>query len=172
MLYTAKAVGRGGTKGGRLSGRWVDLREAAELLGASTEAVRKRAARGSLRSEHHDGRVVVWLDDGRTKGGREAQGEAGELVEELRRQNEYLRSQLDIRTEELREHRRLLAGLIERVPELEAPRDQGGATERPESPETVEEGPESTEPRPAAGGTQEVPQEPQARPWWRRMFGR
>ncbi len=153
-----------------MSGRWVDLREAAELLGASTEAVRKRAARGSLRSEHHDGRVVVWLDDGRTKGGREAQGEAGELVEELRRQNEYLRSQLDIRTEELREHRRLLAGLIERVPELEAPRDQGWATERTEAPETVEEGPEGAEPRPDPPGPQ-VAQEGAQRPWWRRVFG-
>ena len=31
----------------------------------------------------------------------------------------YLESQLDLRTEELREHPRLLAGLIERVPALE-----------------------------------------------------
>src|SRR5215208_3491915 len=33
-----------------MSGRWVDLREAAELLGTSTEAVRKRAVGGSLRA--------------------------------------------------------------------------------------------------------------------------
>jgi len=32
----------------------------------------------------------------------------------------HLKEELDIRTEELREHRRLLARLIERVPELEA----------------------------------------------------
>jgi hypothetical protein len=44
-----------------MSGRWVDLREAAALMNSSTEAVRKRAARGSLRSERHDGRVVVWV---------------------------------------------------------------------------------------------------------------
>ena len=37
------------------------MREAAELLDTSTEAVRKRATRGSLRSERHDGRVVVWV---------------------------------------------------------------------------------------------------------------
>ncbi len=70
-----------------MAGRWVDLREAAELLGTSTEALRKRASRGSMRSEHHDGRVVVWVDDDRTMGGREAQGEAsaegGALVEVL-----------------------------------------------------------------------------------------
>ncbi len=149
-----------------MSGRWVDLREAAELLGTSTEAVRKRATRGSLRSEKRDdGRVVVWVDDGRTGGGREAQGEGpdngGALVEVLTEQVAYLKAQLDTRTEELREHRRLLAGLIERVPELEAPR------ERQEEPETVEEGPEGSEPRPASGGTQESSR----RPWWRRVFG-
>ena len=49
------------TEDGHRSGRWVDLREAAELLDTSTEAVRKRATRGSLRSERHDGRVVVWV---------------------------------------------------------------------------------------------------------------
>ena len=57
----------------------------------------------------------------RTKAGREAQVEEnGALVEALRDQVTYLKEQLDIRNEELREHRRLLAGLIERVPELEA----------------------------------------------------
>ncbi len=84
-------------------------------------------------------------------------------MEELRRQNEYLRGQLDIRTEELREHRRLLAGLIERVPELEAPREQ----ERPEAPETVEEEPEGAEPRSAAAS----PQTGAQRPFWRRWLG-
>jgi len=145
-----------------MSGQWVDLPTAASLLGTTTEAVRKRATRGTLRSERHDGRVVVWVDDDRTEGGREAQVEGdGALVEALRDQVTYLREQLDIRTEELREHRRLLAGLIERVPELEAPREASGA------PETVEEEPESAEPRSAAGGAQEAVR----RSWWRRVFG-
>ena len=59
----------------------MDLREAAELLSRSTEAVRKRATRGSLRSDRHDGRVVVWVDDDRTEGGREAQVNGGALLE-------------------------------------------------------------------------------------------
>jgi hypothetical protein len=153
MLNTSETVGHGRTKGGRLSGRWADLREAAEILGLSTEAVRKRASRGSIRSERHDGRVVVWVDDDRTGAGHD-----DGLVDELRRQNEYLRSQLDIRTDELREHRRLLAGLIERVPELEAP-------------DRARDGHESV-PEDAGGGA--VPEEPQKgseRPWWRRVFG-
>ena len=102
------------------------MREAAELLGTSTEAVRKRAARGSLRSEkRNDGRVLVWVDDGRTEGGREAKGEApadgGALVEVLTEQVGYLKAQLDIRTEELRRKDHIIAGLVERVPELDAP---------------------------------------------------
>ena len=73
---------------------------------------------------------------GRTEAGREAQGEENEaLVEVLQDQIAYLREQLETRTEELREHRRLLADLIERMPELETLRKPGGATEPSETGE-------------------------------------
>ena len=59
-------------------------------------------------------------------------------ADELRRQNEYLREQLDTRTDELREHRRLLAGALERIPpKLEAP--QESPPDAPESPVTPDE---------------------------------
>ena len=57
---------------------------------------------------------------------------------------------------------RLLAGLIERVPELEAHREQ------PEAPETVEEEPEEVSPRSGTPGPQTAPQR---RSLWRRVFG-
>jgi hypothetical protein len=104
-----------------MSGRWVDLKEAAGLLDTSTEAVRKRATRGSLRSNRHDGKVVVWVDDGGTEGGREAQVNGGPLVEMLVDQVAYLRSQLDQEREANRENRRIIAGLTQRIPEIEAP---------------------------------------------------
>jgi hypothetical protein len=66
---------------------------------------------------------------GWTEAGGEAQVDSGALVESLQDQVMYLKEQLDIRTEELREHRRLLAGLIERVPELEAPADTPAFTQ-------------------------------------------
>ena len=44
--------------------RRLDLRGAAEVLGTSVDAVRKRIARGTLESEKVDGKVYVWLDDG------------------------------------------------------------------------------------------------------------
>jgi hypothetical protein len=44
--------------------RRVDLKEAAEILGSTTEALRKRAKRGTLDSETgEDGKVYVWVDD-------------------------------------------------------------------------------------------------------------
>ncbi len=77
----------------------------------------------------------------------------------------YLERQLDIRTEELREHRRLIAGLIERVPELEDRRDEQEAP--PEPP--------GSPPEPPEGHQEDTGQEPpghgSSRSWWRRFFG-
>jgi len=138
--------------------RRVTLRGASEELGVSVEAVRKRVKRGSLRSDKDpDGRVYVYLDAGGDTSRPQAEAEGSELVEELRRQNEYLRGQLDIRTEELREHRRLLAGLIERVPELEAP-------------DRARDGHESV-PEDFGGAVPEEREKGSERPWWRRVFG-
>jgi len=86
-----------------MAGRWEDVGEASRELGISSDAVRKRVARGSLESTRQDGNVLVWLDESRTEAGREAQVEEdGALVEALRDQVKYLKEQLDIRTEELR----------------------------------------------------------------------
>lgn len=141
-----------------MSGQWVDLPTAAEVLGTTTEAVRKRAARGTLRSDRHDGRVVVWVDDGRTEGGREAQVDGGPLVESLQDQVRYLRDQLDAERRANEENRRLLAALIHRVPELEAP--QGS-----------EEAAEGAELRSNPEGPQTDTEAPPRRSWWRAFFG-
>ena len=76
------------------AGRWLDVNSAADELGVSTDAVRKRISRGTLRSDRKDGAVRVWLDDGGTEAGREAQVDGVALVEVLREQAEYLRGQL------------------------------------------------------------------------------
>jgi hypothetical protein len=151
------------------AGRWLDVNSAAEELGVSTDAVRKRISRGTLRSDRKDGAVRVWLDDGGTEAGREAQVDGGALVEVLREQAEYLREQLAEEREARRRADTIIAqltqanaALVARVPELEAPQEQPGA------PETVEEEPESAEEvRSDAAGRQEAVR----RPWWRRVFG-
>ena len=149
------------------AGRWLDVNSAAEELGVSTDAVRKRISRGTLRSDRKDGTVRVWLDDGGTEAGREAQVDGGALVEVLREQAEYLREQLAEEREARRRADTIIAQLTQanaalaaRVPELEAPQEQTGP------PETIEEAADRAEPQSAAGGAQEGAR----RPWWRRMF--
>jgi hypothetical protein len=119
-----------------VSGRWVDLREAAELLDTSTEAVRKRAARGSLRSDRRDGRVLVWVDEGRTEGGREAQVDREALLEAKEETIRILEEQLRLRAEEIQRRDVIIsqltqanAALAARVPELEAPQEPPGGPE-------------------------------------------
>ncbi len=163
------------------AGRWLDVNSAAEELGVSTDAVRKRISRGSLRSERQDGSVRVWLDEGWTEAGHQAQVEAGALVEVLREQAEYLREQLDqeraARTEERRRHDTIIAQLTQanarlaaRVPELEAPASPD-ARESSEGPDPAEKTPPPGPGGPrAATGAPEVGRERQ--PWWRRVLGR
>ena len=155
-----------------MSGRWVDLREAAELLDTSTEAVRKRAARGSLRSDRQNGRVLVWVDEGRTEGGREAQVDREALLESKDETISILREQLRLRAEEIQRRDVIIsqltqanAALAARVPELEAAESHEEAAE---AAETVEHEPEREKPHSATVEAQEDTQ----RPWWQRWFGR
>ena len=154
-----------------MSGRWVDLREAAELLDTSTEAVRKRAARGSLRSDRQNGRVLVWVDEGRTEGGREAQVDREALLESKDETISILREQLRLRAEEIQRRDVIIsqltqanAALAARVPELEAAESHEEAAE---AAETVEYEPEREKPHSATVEAQEGTQ----RPWWQRWFG-
>jgi hypothetical protein len=122
--------------------RRLDLREAAEVLDTSVDAVRKRIARGTLKSEKADGKVYVWLDDGAPRSDTEA------LISSKDETIAVLREQLEAERQAHAEARRIIAGLVERVPALEAPSE--AAADTPGPPET------------------ETPAEP--RPWWRRIF--
>jgi hypothetical protein len=124
--------------------RRVTVPEAAEMLGTTTDAVRSRMRRGKLRREEgEDGTVYVLIEggqnpdgrgsaetgyDGRETGnstggdGRQAVADSP-LVERMASEIDYLRSQLDQEREANRENRRLLAAALERIPELEAPRE-------------------------------------------------
>jgi hypothetical protein len=153
----------------------------AEELGISTDAVRKRIARGSLESDRQDGHVLVWLDDGGTEAGREAQVEGGTnggaLVEVLTDQVEYLRSQLTEEREARRRADTIIAQLTQtntqqlsaRVLELDAPTDpQAPSQPGEEAAQDAANG--SPGPAPPAGGA-EAPAAPERVGWWRRVFG-
>ena len=161
-----------------MSGRWVDLREAAELLGTSTEAVRKRATRGSLRSDRHDGRVVVWVDESRTEGGHEAQVDREALIEAKDHAIRILEDQLREEREARRRADMIIAQLTQanaalaaKVPELEA------APAQPASSQSREEPPgeptEATPRAPRAPIVQEAQNgsEGMREPWYKRWFG-
>jgi hypothetical protein len=143
--------------------------QAAEALGVTVDAVRGRIRRGKLEAEHDKGAVYVWIDAseaadsrGPSETSRGPALEQAERVEDLRDQVAYLREQLEQANERDRENRRIIAALASRIPQLEAP------SEVRESPETVEQAPEGTEPRSYAPGAQEATQ----RRWWRRLIRR
>jgi hypothetical protein len=82
----------------------------------------------------------------------------GDLLEVLREQLEYMREQLNQERDANRENRRIIAGLVQRVPELEA------ASEQRESPQTSSEEQEK--------GTDHKEDRNAENPsWWRRFFG-
>jgi hypothetical protein len=152
-----------------MAGRWVDVGEAARELDVSTDAVRKRIARGSLESSRENGRVLVWLDYRGTEAGREAQVDGGPLVESLLEQVAYLREIVATRDEEIRRRDVIISQLTARIPEIEAPRDQEAPQEPPGGPQSA--GASSGRERnatPAGEGAQEGAE---PRSWWRRVFG-
>jgi hypothetical protein len=144
--------------------------EAADMLGITTGAVRNRLSRGTLRSTKESGAVYVLLPDDMSRDAvRDAddmssemsQPDSGALISEIRDRLRYVEGQLEAERQAHAEARRIIAGLVERIPAIEAP------SEPRESPETVEETSDRAEPRPATGEDQEGVQSP----WWRRMFG-
>jgi hypothetical protein len=130
------------------------LRQAAAALDVSESAIRKRVARGTLRSDKGpDGRRYVYLNtmaDTVTHEGADASTphERDALISELRAHNGTLREQLEAERQAHAEARRIIAGLVEHFPAIEAPQEDSKASE------TLEEDPERVEPRPAAPGPQ------------------
>jgi excisionase family DNA binding protein len=145
-----------------MTGQRVTTKEAAEALGISVEAVRKRIERGQLEHERVDGRVYVYLDDDHTESGPDVEVESAVLIFEMQARIELLERQLEQANERDRENRRLLAAALERIPpQLEA------SPERPETPTEATEQPGRVGPQTSVEGAQEGVE----RPWWRRVFG-
>jgi flagellar motility protein MotE (MotC chaperone) len=136
-------------------------------LGITVDAVRSRIKRGTMDHVRVGGRVFVLLGDDESRPGRDQDidqaGDQGTTAPEDRTAEliATLQEQLQAERQAHAEARRIIAGLVERIPAIEAP------SEARESPETVEEERQRAAPRPATGEAQEGVQ----RPWWRRVFG-
>jgi hypothetical protein len=124
-----------------------------------------------LPSTKEDGTVYVLLPDDMSRDaerdpddtpGGMPPSDSDTLTSELRDRLRYVEGQLEAERQAHAEARRIIAGLVERIPpQLEAP------SEARESPETASVDPDR-EPRSATGRAREEASE---RPWWRRVFG-
>jgi hypothetical protein len=131
----------------------LDVNQAAEVLGISTDAVRKRARRGSLDSEKsEDGSLYIWLDGGTPSGSTPTQSHLDSLQEQI----EFLRRELERKDA-------ILLSMTEAMKALNPP-----AHEEPqESPESAGEAQGST----MTPTAQDKPESATQRPWWRRLIG-
>ena len=136
------------------------MAEAADALGITVDAVRSRIKRGTIDHVRAGGRVYVLLGDDEARPGHDQDtdqgGDQGTTAPEDRTAEliATLREQLQAERQAHAEARRIIAGLVERIPALEAP------SEGRESSETVEEEPERAEPQSAMGEAQEGAQRP------------
>jgi excisionase family DNA binding protein len=155
-------VGEGRTSGNRFS-----VYEAAEVMGVTVDAIRKRISRGTIPHERdEEGRVWLLLDTDQDAASKvqdtdRTQSDVAALISAKDETIAALREQLQQANERDRENRRIIAALTSRIPAIEA------AQEDREAPETGEEQQGRGKPRADAGGVQEGAQ----RPWWRRVFG-
>lgn len=143
----------------------ITVAEAAERLGVTQDAVRKRIARGTiLHDRDEDGRIVVYLDTFERSSKTvqdDAQEETSKTVQD-EGQDKYTRSledQIEFLRRELERKDTIIMSLTQRIPELES------SPEARDTPETAAEG----------EGRDDVPPEPnepvERRSWWRRFFG-
>ena len=157
---------RGGSDAGR--DERLTVADAAERLGVTKEAVRKRISRGTLLSDKDpDGTVRVYVPPSGTPSGTPSDVSGREeLVEELRDRLRFVERQLEAERQAHAEARRIIGGLVQRIPELEAP------SEAPDTRVTPSESVHGDTPFTAEQRAQETAQ-PQGTPrsWWRRMFG-
>ncbi len=153
------------------------VHEAALLLGLSVDAVRKRADRGKLKKEKApDGTVYIILDTSEQTSHTETTTEhstshhttddeasTSQLVGSLQDQVQYLRSELEIRNEELRRKDHLLAAALERIPAIEAPAD--------DSSEPRESSVTASETQSKGAVPQDTGEGEHRQSWWSRLFG-
>jgi len=137
------------------------MQAAAEELGVSVEAIRKRVQRGSIRSDKgEDGRRYVWLDV--PDEGEDAKDEVLSMVDVLREEIAHMRRESERKDAIIMQLSQAASEQARTIREIEAPSRM--AQEAPEAPVEAEEGR-------GAGPTGGEAERASERPWWRRLFG-
>jgi len=135
--------------------------QAATRLGVSQDAIRKRISRNTIDyDQDSDGRIHVYLDSSEIGQDKSSDASTEKLVQVQHQEIEFLRRQLETRTEEIRRRDSIIAGLTQRIPELEAPSE----------PQLTLENTTQTDltPEPLAS-SQEV-QRGAHKAWWRKLI--
>jgi hypothetical protein len=141
--------------------------QAAERLGITQDAVRKRIKRGYIEWEKdEDGRLYVWVNPAETakETSSETSSETSKDVDDavLLDYVETLKGRIQHLEEESRRKDHLLAAALERIPAIEAPQDAPSETR--DASETA--------PEREGRDEEEAPQDTEQRPpWWQRWFG-
>jgi hypothetical protein len=135
-----------------MNNEWITVANASRILGVSKQAIRQRIYRNTI-SHRKDAEGTVFVRI--TGPNPDTNGESyvehtaytedanRELIDELRDRVGFLERQLDTEQAASAELRRIVAGLVQRVPELEPAREprESPETTAPEGPEGVEEVP-------------------------------
>jgi hypothetical protein len=131
--------------------RRLTVPQAADALGVTVDAVRGRLRRGTLEAERDEvGTVYVWIEAPEEADSRGPSAAQAERIEDLQEQVAYLREQLEAERQAHAEARRIIAGLVERMPlQLEAPQEAADTSEM------VEEAPEGAEAQSAEGAARD-----------------
>ena len=145
-----------GEDAGRATRRRLTINQADDQLGVTVDAVRGRIKRGTIAHVREGGRVYVLLAADESRPGHDQDADQPDdrtdaLIAELQ---DRVRSLEDAN----RENRRIIAGLVQRIPELEAPRE----AEARETPETATAETEGTSPRSDSPGPQRPAERPQS----------
>ncbi len=130
-------------------------------MGVSQDAVRKRIRRNTIDYDQDpDGRIYVYVDSSEIAQDESSDASIERLVQAQHEYIDFLRRELETRTEEIRRRDSIMAALTQRLPEIEAP---------PESRLTLEDTTEKNEAGVAtpAGSRREVRGGSQ-KPWWRK----
>ena len=140
----------------------MDVKQAAEALGISSEGIRQRIRRGSLESEKDtDGRVYVFIDEEATNG-TPYEPSTDDVVTRLENEVEFLRKELATRDAEIQRRDAVLLSLSEGLKALNP---------APASPEELNSSLSYSDGM-DKGSTPPEQQEPsQRRSWWRTFFG-
>jgi len=148
---------------GHASGDRASVYEAAEVMGLTVDAIRKRVSRGTIPHERdEDGRVWILLDTdqdatSKVQDADQPQSDSSALISAKDETIATLREQLESERQAHAEARRLLLEALTKIPAaIEAPSERAEARESPESPSSPSDTPTeaSTEPQTASQSPQ------------------